>query len=296
MHDRAVRPGAGDGRERDVLQRAGVAAEALQRLDGVDFGELCRSAPRGRARRGSAPAPAPSRACAVRVPSISVAFFTAFSSAIGSRPAHRLAAGGGDRCALSASAAVAGSMPHRGLGLAPSRFERDAEIVRLAHIGVLLEAIAHAVRELAAVDEDGRPAVLRHQRVGERQRRVRDVGAADVERPGDVVRIGHHQRVGAQFGDLVADARELAASASPANFRSCTTTWPSGGAGRSCQIASTGLPSTATSSAPALAQAAWRAAPLPPRVQPRIVSRGGRRLQFLRQPGLRRRLDQVTRP
>ena len=39
MNDRAVRSRAGDGGERDVLQQAAVAAEALQRLDRVDFGE-----------------------------------------------------------------------------------------------------------------------------------------------------------------------------------------------------------------------------------------------------------------
>src|SRR5437016_11998624 len=45
-------------------------------------------------------------------------------------------------------------------------------------------------------------------------------------------------------------------SASPANCVPCTVTGASGGGGRSVQIASTGLVSTATSSAPALAQAA----------------------------------------
>ena len=44
--------------------------------------------------------------------------------------------------------------------------------------------VARAVGQLAVVDEDGRAAVLRHQRVGQRQRRMRDVGAADVEGPG----------------------------------------------------------------------------------------------------------------
>lgn len=43
MHDGAVRPRSGDGRERHVLQRAGVAPEGLQRLDGVDLGELAAS-------------------------------------------------------------------------------------------------------------------------------------------------------------------------------------------------------------------------------------------------------------
>ena len=54
----------------------------------------------------------------------------------------------------------------------------------------------------------------------------------------------------------------LAFVASPAKRRSCSTTGPSGGAGRSVQIVSIGLGSTGTSVAPALAQArASRSAP-----------------------------------
>ncbi len=37
MHDRAVRPGPGDGRKRNILQRAGLAPKGFQRLDGVDL-------------------------------------------------------------------------------------------------------------------------------------------------------------------------------------------------------------------------------------------------------------------
>ena len=59
------------------------------------------------------------------------------------------------------------------------------------------------------VDEHGRAAVLRHQRVGQGQRRVRDIGAADVEGPGHRVRIRQHQRVDAKFADLLADIFEL---------------------------------------------------------------------------------------
>src|ERR1700694_5201356 len=48
----------------------------------------------------------------------------------------------------------------------------------------------------------------------------------------------------------------LSSSASPENCLPCTVTGASGGAGRSVHTASRGLLSTATSSAPALAQAA----------------------------------------
>src|ERR1700674_4700510 len=71
-----------------------------------------------------------SRWCAVRVPSISVMFLQAFSSAVGS-----------------------------------------------------LQMVARAVGELAVIDEDFWAAILRHQRIGQRQWRMRDVGAADIEGP-----------------------------------------------------------------------------------------------------------------
>ena len=87
------------------------------------------------------------------------------------------------------------------------------------------QRVAHGVVELAAVDIERRPALARDEREGERQRRMRDVGAADVERPGDVLRIGHHQRVGAQLFQFGADALELVGARSRRrSLRSCSTT------------------------------------------------------------------------
>src|SRR5207253_8365662 len=66
------------------------------------------------------------------------------------------------------------------------------------------EAAAHIVRELAAIYVERSLARLRNDGEGERERRVRDVGAADVEGPSDGVRVRHDERVGAQlrqFGD-----------------------------------------------------------------------------------------------
>ena len=40
MHDCGVRPRARDGRERNVLELAGVAAEAFQLFDGLDLGQF----------------------------------------------------------------------------------------------------------------------------------------------------------------------------------------------------------------------------------------------------------------
>ena len=50
-------------------------------------------------------------------------------------------------------------------------------------------------------------------REGERQRRMRDVGAADVERPGDILRVGHDQHIGTQLFQLGLDALELVGGA-----------------------------------------------------------------------------------
>ncbi len=62
---------------------------------------------------------------------------------------------------------------------------------------------------LAAVDIERWPPVLRDQGKGKRQWRVRYVRAADVESPGDILRIGDKQRVGAEFLQFGTDAFEL---------------------------------------------------------------------------------------
>ena len=67
----------------------------------------------------------------------------------------------------------------------------------------------HRVGELFAFDIERRAALARNDGGRERQRRMADVGAADVEGPGHRVRIGDDQRVGAQICDLGLDAREL---------------------------------------------------------------------------------------
>ena len=247
----------------------------LQRLDGVDLGELAARRLAVEPDTGSAPAP-PRRAharCACRRSRSS--FFTAFSSATGSLPRTGLPPAA-MIMRLSASAPVAASMAIAAL-LSASRFSCDAELVGLGDVGVALEMIARAVRELARVDEHGRPAVLRHQRVGERQRRVRDVGAADVERPGHRVRIGHHQRVGAQLGDLVADARELRRLGVAGEFQVVHR--------RPVRAAGQGAPATPHRSGCSRPRPAprrpWRrrppAAPLPPKCAATGRIRGGRR-------------------
>jgi hypothetical protein len=87
--------------------------------------------------------------------------------------------------------------------------ELQRQRIRLADVGVLLKMVACAVGKFSVIDEHGGAAVLRHQRIGQRQRRVRDVGAADIKTPGHRVGIRQHQRIGAEFCDLAADAPEF---------------------------------------------------------------------------------------
>ncbi len=204
--------------------------------------------------------------------------------------AHRLAAGGGDHAAqrIGAGCGIDGD---RGLGLRQP-LQLNAELVGFRHIGMPLEVIARAVRKLAAVDEYGRPAVLRHQRIGERQRRVRDVGAADVERPRHRVRVGHHQRVGAQFDDLVANARELRRFSFAGIFQLVHRDLAER---RGRALLPDGIDGVALDRDQLRAGlGAGGLQPLHCRrsVQPRVESEAVAGLQLLRQPGLRRRLDQ----
>ena len=100
--------------------------------------------------------------------------------------------------------------PH---GLVLERGEVAHQRVGRAHVCDLLQRAAHFVVELGGVDIEGRAALARHQREGKRERRMRHVGAADVESPGDILRVRHHQGVGAELGEFAADALELVGGA-----------------------------------------------------------------------------------
>jgi len=97
--------------------------------------------------------------------------------------------------------------PYGAFRLAQRR-QRAQEVGRLANVGECFEAIAYLVGELAAIDEQSRPPLVRNDGEGARQRRVRDIGAPHVEGPGRRMRIGNHDGVGAQlvFGALAGEA------------------------------------------------------------------------------------------
>ena len=121
--------------------------------------------------------------------------------------------------------------------------ERGGEIGARVQPHGVAEMLAHRIGDLVGRDEQVGGAVRADQRIGERDRGARDILATDVERPGDRIKRGQHGGVGTGLGQRV---RHLL----PARASGCTTSRASEGAGRSGQIVSTGLVSTATSSAP----------------------------------------------
>ena len=148
---------------------------------------------------------APSRICAARVPASSTAFLTAFISAIGSALTIALPPAASSAW-ISRAGAVAASKTIRAPA-APRAATKANERVRRRDLGEAAEPRADRLRELPRVDEQGRPAVARRISESERQRRMGDVAAADVEQPGDGMGVADQQAVGA-FQRL-ADALQL---------------------------------------------------------------------------------------
>ena len=78
-----------------------------------------------------------------------------------------------------------------------------------ADVGKRFQRVTHAVVEFAGVEIERWPPLLRHDCVAERQRGMDYVRAADIERPGQRMRVGQDERVGARFGNLRLDACDL---------------------------------------------------------------------------------------
>ena len=253
MHDRAVRTGAGNRRERHLLEKAGVAAKRFQRRDRVDLGQL--------ALRRLAIEPGEEirdRRAVTHMRGVRAGDLGRVLDRLDQRDrvgaARDLAAGVRDQ----PRERVGGRRlvePHGRLGGA-ERFQIVREGGRLAHVGERFEIVAHLVGQLAAVDVDRRPPLARHACEGKRQRRVRHVGAADVEGPGDIVRVGDDQRVALQLRDLGLDARELLLRALAGEF--CVMHGRRGraaGQGARSRRSRSGSARPGTSVAPAAAQA-----------------------------------------
>ena len=133
MRDRGIGSGGGDGRKRNVLQRARLAPKCLQRLRARRFrSSLPLGASRSNQARKRATA-APSRKCAARAPSSSILFLAAFISAIGSAADVRFAARRLQRLA-SRAGAVAASKASR-FPSAPSASRSRDQAIGLRDIG-----------------------------------------------------------------------------------------------------------------------------------------------------------------
>ena len=122
-------------------------------------------------------------------------------------PAHD-ALGAAERAGKPVAGGV-GIEPHALAGRA-QRLQPCGERFGRADLGERFEVRAHCRLELLGREEQLRLAGDRHDGEGEGHRRVRDVGAADVERPGDAVAEGENDRILAiglqallNVGDLV---------------------------------------------------------------------------------------------
>ena len=145
MHDGAFRSGAGNGREGDVLQRAGLAAERLQRFDGVDLGQ--------RARRGFAvdPGEEPRQRHRIAPMRLLCAFdlgrvLDCLEQRDRVAAAHRLAAGGTDQAAQGVGGG--GAVERDRCALLRQFGERRRQRVGLPDIGGLLEMVGALLESL----------------------------------------------------------------------------------------------------------------------------------------------------
>ena len=98
--------------------------------------------------------------------------------------------------------------PH-GLAGFTERAEIADEGRGVADIYDFLKLVAHGIGQLASVGVERWAPFLRNDGVGEWQWRVCHIGAADVERPGNRMRIGDHKCIRPQVGNFAPDAAQL---------------------------------------------------------------------------------------
>ena len=174
---------------------------------------------------------APSRMCAARAPASSALFLTAFISAIGSGPTIAVPPAASSAWVSRAGALAASKATRR-----PARAEPRHEAGRAnrARRCRPMRRAARASRSTTCARRRTASARPSRGSIGEaqRQRRMRDVGAADVEQPGDGVRVADEEAVfslegGARRGPFFPPRSRRPRRAG------CALTAPSGAAGRS---------------------------------------------------------------
>ena len=89
----------------------------------------------------------------------------------------------------------------------------------------------HIVADLGGIDEQRGLAARGHQGKGERERRVADVGAADVEQPGDGIEQGEEHRIGLVALQVSCTSAIFLSGAPPGKFETMRD-HRSGGGGR----------------------------------------------------------------
>ena len=282
-----------DGRERDVTKLARLRPKVLQGLDRIDLRETsrrrlavepgqeaCRPRPRrADARSGSRRSrPGSSR------PS---------SASIGSGTAIDAAAGASMR-RINAVAPVAESI-------------LILRAVRPELFDLVLRGATGRRRSARSADRIARPRSRSWHgskqnpaepsrgmmRVAERQRRVADIAAPQVEAPGEVLRIRHDEAVEPLLRPASRASASSFASRRLAGEAARMQAGPArrGGAGRSSQTASSGLHvDRRRASPPAFAAAFSRLSTPSLRVQPGIVAEHAGPREFGLDPGLRARL------
>ena len=187
-----MRPGGRDGGKGDVFQRARFAPKRLQGLGRGDLAQLAlrRLAvePAKKARHRGAVA----QVRGARAGELGLVLDRLHQrDRIGAddrRPARRLQRLGEAR---RRARRVEGDAQARG---AEPRHEAG-EPIGLVDVGQCAEPRAHRAGQFAPVDEQRRSPLARQIGEAQRQRRMRDVGAADVEQPGDGVRVADEEAV-----------------------------------------------------------------------------------------------------
>ena len=206
MHDGAVRAGAGDGVEGQVAQQPGLCAEGLQPVGGC---QLIHRALRRLARQ-------PGQEARHRRPVAPVRLAAALQL-------HRVLAGLGQQAGIGGACHFRPCrlqlFQHRNrrcrridadpLARRPQRRQCRQESVGRGQRDLVAEVTARCLAQLGRIDEQADAGIGVQDGEGQRQRRVRHVGAANVQQPGDGFRQGQRRRILARLRQVRRDLPAL---------------------------------------------------------------------------------------
>ena len=204
MHNRAIRPHAGNGGEGNILQLLCGAAECFERLRGADLGlfafgrfpcepaeELCDCNAIAQMRS--------THAAQLRFG------FTRFHIGGWVWRNFRFAT-----CSLKSlykTRRCGGGIKTQQRFVLPQLLQGRHQRLSLCKIGKRAQRRTQLIIHFARIYKDRRFTLMRHKREAERDRRMRDIRTADVEHPCNRMRIAQHQS--ARFADMFLHAREF---------------------------------------------------------------------------------------